>query len=227
MKVLLAEANIDLLGRLADGLRHAGFTVMTASDGEEALRRWRADQPEVVVLDVDLPGLSGFEVCRQIRESGPTPVILLSAWTADEQVVHGFRIGADDYVTKPFSLRELAMRIRAVGRWAAETGAPPSRQVVRVDSLDLMLDLETHEVCRGDRRIHLTPLEFRLLHQLARNAGRVVSAQRLLESAWGYDTSDTSLLKTHMTKIRKKLQLPRQGPGSLSAVPGVGYQLQR
>ncbi len=227
LKILLVVSDGDLLDGTAEALSREGFTLSMARDGEQALRQWRADQPDVVVLEVALPGRSGFDVCRTIRKSGSTPVILLSAQTTDEQVVHGFRVGADDYLGKPVRPRELALRIRAVWRRVAETGARPSEQEVRVASLDLVLEPETHGVYRGRRPIHLTPLEFRLLRQLASNAGRMVPAERLVISAWGYDAGDTKLLKTHMTKIRKKLQLPREGPGSLSAVSGVGYRLTR
>ncbi len=227
MKVLLGDTDTDLLDLVAYALQREGFTVITASDGMQALRRWQADRPDVIVLEVDLPGLSGLDICRRIRERESTPVILLSAQTADEQVVRGFQVGADDYVGKPFSLRELVLRIRAVGRRAAESGARPSPQGVQVESLSLVLDLETHEVRRGNRQIHLTPLEFRLLHQLASNVGRVVPTERLIVSAWGYGGGDAQVLKSHIAHIRKKLQLPRQGPGSLSSVPRVGYRLER
>ena len=124
MKVLLTEANADFLDRLADGLRREGFIVITVSEGEEALDRWRADSPDVVVLDMDLPRLSSFEVCRQIREQGRTPVILLSAVNTEEHRVRGFRVGADDWVAKPIGSAELALRIRAVWQWAVGDLAP-------------------------------------------------------------------------------------------------------
>ena len=174
-----------------------------------------------------MPGLSGFDVCLQIRESASTPVILLSAQTVDEQVVEGFRAGADDYVRKPVRPRELALRIRAVARRGAETRARESQQEVRIASLDLVLDLDACQVRRGNRVIQFTPLQFRLLRQLATNAGMVVPTEQLIRAAWGYDGGDSMSLKSHLSQIRKKLELPRKGPGSLSAVPGVGYRLDR
>ena len=227
MKILLVDDDSYLLKVTAAALARDGFTVLTARDGHRALQRWQADQPDVVVLDVELPGLSGLDVCRQIRASGSTPVILLSARMDDEQVVEGFRVGADDYLGKPVRPRELALRIRAVARRGAEVQARESQQEVRVASLGLVLDLEAHEVRCGDRLIQLTPLQFRLLRQLATNAGRVVPTERLIEFAWGYDGGDTTALKSHLSQIRKKLHLPRKGPGSLSAVSGVGYRLER
>jgi DNA-binding response OmpR family regulator len=144
--------------------------------------------------------------------------------------VEGFPVGADDYLGKPVRPRELALRIRAVVRRVAQAAARNSRQEayeVRVASLGLVMDLESHEVHRDNHLIQLTPLQFRLLHRLASNAGRVVSTQQLIEFAWGYDGGDAGVLRVHIMRIRQKLQLPRQGPGSLSAVRGVGYRLQR
>ncbi len=230
MRILLVDGDSNVLNVTAAALKSEGFTILTARDGHEALRRWQADQPDLVVLEVNLPRLSGLDVCRQIRESGSTPVILLSAQTTDDQVVEGFRAGADDYLGKPVRPRELALRIRAVARRGAEARARESQQEVqevRVEDLGLVLNPETHEVRRGNRQIHLTLLEFRLLHELARNAGRVVPTERLIVSAWGYEGGDAQVLRTHISHIRKKLQLPRQGPGSLSAVSGVGYRLER
>jgi DNA-binding response OmpR family regulator len=227
MKVLLGDTDTDLLGWLAHSLRDGGFTVSTATDGEAALQRWQADQPDLVVLEVDLPGRSGLDVCRWIRESGSTPVILMSAQTTDARVVEGFRAGADDYVGKPIRPRELALRIRAVWRQVAQAAAHVAQQVVRVAGLDLVLDPETHEVRRGNSAFYLTPLEFRLLHRLASNAGRVVPTQQLIQFAWGNEGGGAVALKTHIMHIRQKLGLPRQGAGSLSAVRGIGYRLQR
>jgi DNA-binding response OmpR family regulator len=222
MKILLVDDDTDLLDVTAYALRREGFTILVATDGQQALRRWEAERPHLVILDVGLPKLSGFDVCRRIRQTSTTPVILLTGLSDDEHVVQGFRLGADDYVTKPFSPRQLAMRIRAVWRRGLQPGEPePVRQL---DLGDLVLDVEAHEVRCGPGVARLTPIEFRLLYMLALNSGRVVSSARLVEYAWGYDGSDTSLLKTHMTHIRKKLGLTA---GDLSAVPGVGYRLAR
>ena len=230
MRILLGDADGDALDVTAQGLRREGLSVITATDGSQALRRWQADHPDVVVLEADLPQLSGFEVCRQIRESGSTPVVLLSALATDEYVVRGFRLGADDYVVKPFRPRELALRIRAIWRRITElTAAAPPPPVRHVQVGDLLLDLETHEARQGEGMVHLTPTEFRLLHLLASNAGRVVSATRLVEHARGYDRRDEAvdLLRTHLSHLRKKLRLPPNGLGSISSVPGVGYRLNR
>ena len=228
LNILVADPDRSLLDATAAALRREDFGVITATDGTQALRRWQADRPDVVVLEADLPGVSGFEVCRQIRESGVTPLILVSTVATDEYVVQGFRLGADDYVLKPFSPRELALRIRAVWRRVAtlaEGGDPAPEREIRVGTL--VLDLETYEVWQGNNPVRLTPTEFRLLHLLASNAGRVVSATRLVEYAWGYNGGHRALLRTHLSHLRKKLCLPRSGRGSISAVSGVGYRLDR
>jgi DNA-binding response OmpR family regulator len=226
MKILLVEDDVNLLDVTAYALRREGFSVIAATDGAQALRRWEADRPNLVVLDVGLPRMNGLDVCRRIRQSGPyanTPVILLTGRTSEEDVLTGFRVGADDYVTKPFSPSQLAMRIRAVCRRGAHGGSLEPSGELKVG--DLVLDVEAHEVWRGGEMVRLTPIEFKLLFMLANNAGRVVSAARLVEYAWGYDTSDTTLLKTHICHVRKKLGLRRGATGDIRAVPHVGYRL--
>jgi DNA-binding response OmpR family regulator len=222
VKILLVDDDTDMLDVTAYALRREGFNIILATDGTQALRKWETDQPNLVVLDVGLPRLSGFEVCRKIRQTSSTPVILLTGLTDDEHVVQGFRLGADDYVTKPFSPRQLAMRIRAVWRRGAQPGEPEPMRELRVG--DLTLDVEAHEVRYHSGVARLTPIEFRLLYMLAINAGRVVSGSRLVEYAWGYDGSDVSLLKTHICHIRRKLNM---GRGEITSVPGVGYRLSR
>jgi DNA-binding response OmpR family regulator len=223
VKVLLVDDDVDLLDVTSYALRREGFNVIAATDGVQALRRWAADQPDVVVLDVGLPKLSGFEVLRKIEQGGSTPVILLTALRGEEDVVKGFRLGADDYVTKPFSPRQLTMRIQAVGRRGARAVGDVVSRELRVG--DMVLDVEGHEVRVGERVVRLTRLEFRILHLLASNLGRVVSSARLVEYAWGYDGGEVALLKTHICHIRQKLKLPRGHLGDILAVPGVGYRL--
>ncbi len=223
MKVLLVDDDIDLLDVTAYALRREGFNVILAKDGAQAEQRWQADQPDVVVLDVNLPDASGFDLCRTMRKRESTPVILLTALHNEEHIVQGFQAGADDYVTKPFSPRQLALRIRAVGRRGERVGEPELVQELRVG--DLVLNLESHEVQRNNQAVQLTPIEFRLLYMLASNAGRVISATRLVDYAWNYERGDASLLKTHISHIRSKLQLPRSGVGSIQALPRVGYRL--
>jgi DNA-binding response OmpR family regulator len=222
MKILIADDDAELLDVTAYALRREGFNVVTAADGAQALHRWEGDRPDVVVLDIGMPHPNGLEVCQRIRATSETPVILLTGLTDDEHVVRGFRVGADDYVTKPFSPRQLAMRIRAVQRRAAQPGAPDPKRELEVG--DMVLDIDSHEVRRGGRMVRLTPIEFRLLYMLAVNAGRVVGGSRLVEYVWGYDGKDVTLLKTHVSHLRSKLGLPRRGAGSITALPGVGYR---
>ncbi len=223
MKVLLVDDDSDLLDVTSYALRREGYEVIMAIDGPTALVKWKKDNPDVVVLDVGLPRMSGFEVCQRIREESLTPVVLLTALSDEAHIVRGFRLGADDYVTKPFSPRILALRIRALLRRRAITeqlGMPRQLQVGC-----FMLDMESHEVCHNERRVQLTSIEFKLFHLLASNAGRVVPSTRLIEYAWGLEGGDASLLKTHISHIRSKLGLAATGKDSISALTRVGYRL--
>lgn len=223
MKVLLVEDDADLLDLLTYALGREGYTVLTAMDGQQALKRWEDNAPDIVLLDANIPKIDGYEVCRRIRHEGPTPIIMLTARDEEEDVLHGFRVGADDYVNKPFSARQLAARIKSVLRRAQ---ADPYRQPVReVKVGDVRLDLQSYSVTSGDRQIQLTPLEFRILYLLGVNEGRVIPYSRLVEYAWGYEGGDSSLLKTHICHIRQKLNLSAGKNGGIRAVPGVGYGL--
>jgi DNA-binding response OmpR family regulator len=223
VKILLVDDDVDLLDVTAYALRREGFNVIVAADGEQALQRWERDNPDVVVTDVFMPRRTGFEVCQRIRQASSTPVILLTAADSEQEVIQGFELGADDHIAKPFSPRQLAMRIRAVWRRSVGSTAPEPTRRLQVG--DFMLDVESHEVSLGLDQIQLTPIEFGLLHILAANPGRVIPAERLVDFAWGYDGGDVSLLKTHVCHLRKKLQLPRGGIEDISSVPRVGYRL--
>ena len=225
MKVLLVEDDADVLDVTTYALRREGYTVLAAVDGQQALARWEAERPDLVLLDVTLPKLNGFEVCRRIRHEGETPIIMLTARREEEDVIRGLKLGADDYVTKPFSPRQLVMRMQAVRRRAAvDSRRRPAREV-RVG--DLHLDVESHEATKGGQAVRLTPLEFRILHLLALDAGRVIPHERLIEHTWGHEGGDRAMLKNHISHVRKKLGLPAEGPGSIRVVPGVGYSLVR
>lgn len=223
MKVLLVDDDIDLLDVTSYALRREGFNVIVATDGMQAVQRWETDSPDLIVSDISMPRMNGLELCQRVRHESATPVILLTALNSEQQIIQGFQVGADDYVTKPFSPRQLAMRIRAVWRRGSTVSEPEPIRQLRVG--DLMLDVETHEVIHQGQEIPLTPLEFKLLHILAANAGRVVTSTRLVDYAWGYDGGDVSLLKTHISHIRKKLDLPQRDIGDIRAVARVGYRL--
>jgi DNA-binding response OmpR family regulator len=225
MKALLVDDDPDLLDLTTYALRREGYTVLCAIDGQQAIQRWESENPDIVLLDANLPKLNGFEVCRRIRHDSETPVIMLTGRDDEEDVVRGFRVGADDYVTKPFSAKQLSMRMKAVLR---RSRSDPYRQPVsEVRVGDLVLDLQSHEATKGGKRVQLTTLEFRILYILAMNEGRIIPYSRLVEYAWGYDGGDASLLKTHICHIRKKLGMPVDNEGGIRAVPGVGYSLAR
>jgi DNA-binding response OmpR family regulator len=196
---------------------------VTALDGHQGLARWEAESPDMVLLDANLPKLNGFEVCRRIRQDAQLPIIMLTARDQDEDVVRGLQLGADDYVSKPFSVKQLRARMQAVLRRYKAHGyfQPGSRREVG----DLALDLQSYEVRKAGALIRLTPLEFRILYMLAMNDGRVIPHARLVEYAWGFDGGETSLLKTHICHIRQKLDLPADGTKGIQAVAGVGYTL--
>lgn len=223
MKILLADSDVDTLDVTTYALRREGFGVITATTGPDALRLWQTEQPHLLLLAAGLSQISGMEVCHRVRQKEDTPVVLLSERSDDDHVVQAFRLGADDFVPKPFSPRQLVMRIRALWRRRGPSTVPEPQRELRAGSLQL--DIDAHEVRRDDQIIHLTPTEFRLLHILALNAGRVVSSARLVEFAWGYDESDVLLLKTHICHIRSKLGLSRGCLGDIVSIPGVGYRL--
>jgi DNA-binding response OmpR family regulator len=225
LKILLVDDDPDMLDVTKYGLHKRGYEVVTVSDGAEALRRCESDNPDLVLLDVGLPRVNGFEVLRKLRETSRLPVIILSGRSDEEQLAQGFVLGADDYVTKPFSHRLLAMRVNAVlQRSSGRLAAVPDGQMT---TRTLSLDLQAHEVKRGDVRVRLTPLEFRILHILAANEGRVVTTSRLVQHAWGHDAAQTALLKTHVCHIRRKLHMRAGEPGYIKAVPWVGYYLTK
>ena len=224
-RVLMIDDDPDLLDVTGYVLRREGFVVTSTTDGRKGIQHWRAERPDLVLLDVNLPGTNGFELCRQLRSEGDTPIIMLTARYDDDVVVRGFRNGADDYVTKPFSPRQLTARIRAVLQRVRGRADVQVAGAVRV--ADLVLDLQAHEARKGDRPIRLTPLQFRILYLLMLNAGHVVSYSRLVEYGWGYDGGDSLLLKTHVSHIRTKLGVGPDEPCGIGVVQGVGYRLNR
>jgi DNA-binding response OmpR family regulator len=225
MKILLADKDPEALDVTTYALRRYGFEVTGVCDGLQALRCWRDTSPDLVLADLDLPGMNGFELCREIRQHSATPVIIVSARNADEDVVQGFQLGADDYVTKPFKHRQLAMRIRAILNRAS--GAPAAYvQGGELRAGKLRLDLESHEVIQPSGVARLTPIEFRIFYLLMLNAGRVVSSSRLIEYAWGYDGADTGILKMHISRIRLKLGMHSTASDHIASVRWVGYVLK-
>ncbi len=224
MKVLLVDDDVDMLELLHYVLRREGYTVRTAIDGRQALDLWENDTPHIVLLDNNLPRVDGYEVCRQIRARSETPIIMVSARDSEADIIRGLETGADDYVTKPFSAKQLVARMRAVLRRSSGIPRRESASEVRVG--DLSLDLPSQQVVKAGKPVNLTRIEFRLLLPLVLNAGCVVPYSRLVEHAWGYQGEETSgLLKSHISHIRRKLRVTLDQPGWIKAVLRVGYSL--
>jgi two-component system KDP operon response regulator KdpE len=214
-----------LLRFLAEFLEHEGFRVIKADRGQAALKLFFEERPDLVVLDLMMPGMDGWEVCARIREMAKTPVILLTAKDTEADKLRGFRLGVDDYVTKPFSLAELTARVRAVlGRSASRLEGEPSQ----VQSGDLTVDMKKREVMLGGEKIPLTRTEFRLLAYLARHAGEAVSQDQLVAELWGSDSKrGGSALRRYIWLLRRKLESDPANPQLLVNVHGFGYRLER
>jgi len=226
MKVLVVDDDEELLDLMTYALRREGFSVLGAVDGQQALLRWETDKPDIILLDGNLPKIDGFDVCRRIRHESKTPIIMLTARDDEPDIVRGLTMGADDYVTKPFSTKQLTARIRAVLRRSqADSYRQPASEV---RAGEIVLDLQSHQATKGGAAVQLTPLEFRILHMLAMNEGRVIPYSRLIEYGWGYyDENNSSLLKTHISHVRTKLGLSADKPGGIKSVLGVGYSLTK
>ncbi len=221
MRVLVVDDDMQLAALIAFTLRREGFEVIKAADGEAALAAWEAQQPDLVILDVNLPRLDGYKVLRRIRAAGLTPVIMLTVRDEEDDMVRGLDLGADDYIAKPFSPKNLLARIRAVLRRSGKQ--PPADLTFD----DLTLDVDRQEVRRaGGEVIKLTPLEFRLLHYLFVNQGQVLPSDMIIEYVWGYgDSGDRSALKQLVRRLRLKIEPDPGTPRYIETVPGVGYTL--
>ncbi|MBM3318815.1 MAG: response regulator transcription factor [Candidatus Eisenbacteria bacterium] len=223
MKILVVDDDLELLQLIAFALRQAGYLVLEASDGAAALRAFEREQPDLVLLDYNLPRLNGLEILGRIRASGSrTPVMMLTVRSAEEDQVGALDRGADDYLTKPFSPRTLLARVRALLRRSG------IERPATTTTGDLVLDPESQSIrLRGGEPVALTRLEFRLLHLLAANAGRALTAERLTSHIWGYRGSgDRQLLKQLVHRLRQKVERDPAAPEYLLTVAGVGYRLR-
>ena len=225
MRVLLFEDDTDFIDVTSYALRKHGYEVIGVPDGAAAIDRWHAERPDMVLLDVNLPHKSGYEICREIRKESSTPIIMLTAMGEDAHVLEGFESGADDYVVKPVSYKQLAMRMRVILERRTETHVVNLSMVA--ESGDLRVDLTDHEVTRAGVSIRLTRLETRVLYMLVQNAGRIVTTDRLIEFVWNYEGGDSYALKTHICHIRNKLQVAKGEVGYIRSVPHLGYTLLR
>jgi DNA-binding response OmpR family regulator len=228
MSILIVEDDADLLDILCFTLRREGHEVIAARDGAVGLQLWRQKDPQLVLLDVDLPKVNGWEVCRQIRAESNTPILMLTAARSDADIVRGLDSGADDYITKPFNPRELLARIRAVLRRAKEAADQPRKGWQVITAGDLKLDPQWRSVYIGDRAIRLTGIEFKLLYELVLHEGQVLTHQILTDRVWGYEgVDDGSLLKGHIRNLRRKLDDDSNNPTYIHTVPGIGYTFRR
>ncbi len=203
-------------------LESEGYRVLTAGDGPGALERFHQERPALVVLDLMLPGMDGLEVCKEMQKESWTPILMLTARTDEADKVAGFAVGADDYLTKPFSLRELAVRVRAILRRVERIrSAGDGRPIVRGD---LTIDASRRRASVDGSEIALTPLEFEILIALARDPGVVLTREQLMDRVWGYrDFGGGRVVDSHVARIRKKLEEGGGGADAIRTVHGVGY----
>jgi two-component system, OmpR family, alkaline phosphatase synthesis response regulator PhoP len=222
-RVLLVEDNADLAYGLRNNLEIEGYDVDIAADGVEGLTRIRATRPDLVVLDLMLPRMDGFRVLRTVREEQRTmPVLVLTARAEEADKVRGLKLGADDYLTKPFGLLELLARVEALLRRAGATATRPERIG------DIELDRATHTVTRAGRPVDLTPKEFDLLLALAERNGAVATRLELMRAVWGYsDSVITRTIDTHIAELRRKLEDDPSRPRYILTVRKIGYRLRR
>jgi two-component system response regulator MprA len=222
MDVLIVEDDRRMAELLRQGLSEEGFAVTVSGHGMEGLGMAQSSPFDVIVLDVMLPGIDGFTVARRLREAhNRTPILMLTARDAERDVITGLNLGADDYLTKPFSFEVLLARIRAVARRG------PIAQPVILQSHDLTLDETSHEVNRGPRRLHLTRTEFSLLALLLRNAGRVVTRESIIAKVWGHESQiESNTLDAFVRLLRSKLEAPGEAK-LLETVRGVGYRMRK
>ncbi|MCC7102012.1 MAG: response regulator transcription factor [Fimbriimonadaceae bacterium] len=220
MKILLVDDEATILETIGQKLRKEGFSVFAAASAEEGMRLYKQVRPDLIVLDVMLPNRSGFDLCRVIRKESHTPIIFLSARGSESDRLLGLELGADDYVVKPFNLRELAARVKAVLRRVR--GETP---LEIAESGDLRVDPRTHMVTMGVEEIEMAPKEFALLYFMVRNSGKVFTRDQLLDRVWGQDAFVTSrTVDVHVRWLRSRLEADPSNPKRLLTVRGVGYK---
>ncbi|CAN5639442.1 two-component system response regulator MtrA [soil metagenome] len=218
-RVLIVDDDSSLAEMLGIVLRGEGFEPSVVGDGDHALAMFRETRPDLVLLDLMLPGRDGIEVCRQIRAESGVPIVMLTAKTDTVDVVVGLESGADDYIVKPFKPKELVARVRARLRRTED----PAPEQLTIGDLDI--DVAGHAVHRGDEVINLTPLEFDLLVALARKPWQVFSREVLLEQVWGYrHSADTRLVNVHVQRLRSKIEKDAEHPDIVVTIRGVGYK---
>ncbi len=221
IRILLVDDDQTLLNLLSQYLRGSNFEVYEASSGQAGLRLAYNEHPDLVLLDVMMPGMDGWEVCTRLRELSDVPVIMLTAKAAEADKLRGFRIGVDDYVTKPFSFVELVARIQAVIRRVHND----NKEISYIAHGEIILNLEKFQASLAGRTLDLTPTEFRLLEVLVKRKGRVASEEDLIREVWGSGRSDPALVRRYILMLRKKLEEDPSSPVWVRTVRGFGYRL--
>lgn len=224
-RVLVVDDEANLRHTLGYALRQEGYEVLTAENGEDGLEQFRNTKPELVILDVMLPRLDGFEVCRRIRRESDVPILMLTARDTELDKVVGLEIGADDYLAKPFSMRELIARVRAMLRRSRRTEDPEAAETMEIDGL--RIDVPKHRVLADGAEINLKPREFDLLAFLMAHPGQVFDRDQILARVWGFDyAGDSRTVDTHVKTLREKLRDGADQPRWLETVRGVGYRFK-
>jgi two-component system response regulator VicR len=227
VRILLVDDDRELIDLLAFALKRAGLEPVAAYDAAAALRLFDEKTPDLVVLDINLGASSGLDVLKALRKRSTLPVIMLTALDSEEDKVRGLEAGADDYLTKPFSHRELIARIRAQLRRSGQEGPVHREPETRLEVGSLTLDTAEHSVTRWGKNVSLTVTEFRLLHCLMSNAGAVVTTSTLLKQVWGYhDPSGSDVVRVTVHRLRRKLEVDPARPSLLHTIPGVGVLLK-
>jgi two-component system alkaline phosphatase synthesis response regulator PhoP len=221
VKILIVEDEADMLNGLRDNFEYEGYHVLAARDGEEGLRRASADKPDLVILDVMLPKMSGLEVCKKLRTRSRVPILMLTARGQEIDKVAGLEVGADDYVTKPFSIRELLARVKALLR-----RSDPGRQPIESFSFgSITVDFKTHRATRHGKALDFSTKELDLLRYFILHRGESLTRDRLLEDVWGYENYPTTrTVDTHVMKLRQKVEEDAAHPRFILTLHGTGYK---
>ena len=225
-KLLIVEDDRNLLDTLVYNVKKEGYDVVTSMDGQEAVESARKENPDLIILDIMLPTLNGLEVCRILRKEMATPILMLTARNEEVDKIIGLEVGADDYMTKPFSMRELLARLRAMLRRADMTVSRPDSPEKTITTGTLEIDTVRHRVTVSGKELELSPREYDLLVFLAVNKGFVFTREQLLEKVWGYDfAGDTRTVDVHIRWLRQKIEFDPSRPEKLITVRGAGYKL--